>query len=352
MSGRGLGGIAANDSCLIFGDRDITDFLDVFYCLDLKTGRQIWKVEYPAIGKLDYGNTPRATPVIYDDRVFLAGAFGNIRCVAITSGKTIWQKSLKLDFGILKDFDWGYCSTPLLVEGKLIVNPGSTTASVVALDAETGKVVWKTAGGKIGHSSFIAGEFGGVKQIVGYDADSLGGWDINSGKRLWKVKPEFEGDFNVPTPIVFQQQLLVTTENNGTRLYRFEDDGTLHPQPVAINKKLNPDMSTPVVVGGKLFCVHKVMTCLSVNEGLKDQWKLRDESLSDYAAIIASQNRLLVVGNGELLLFDATSPQARIVSRLRVFEEKTELYSHPALVGTRLIIRGEKGLKCIDLAGN
>lgn len=42
---------------------------------------------------------------------------------------------------------WGLCGTPLLVDDKLIFAPGSPEASIVALDAKTGKVLWKTPGG-------------------------------------------------------------------------------------------------------------------------------------------------------------------------------------------------------------
>jgi hypothetical protein len=36
--------------------------------------------------------------------------------------------------------------------------------------------------------------------------------------RLWRLVPAFDGDFNVPTPIAVDGKLLVSTENNGTRL--------------------------------------------------------------------------------------------------------------------------------------
>ena len=64
----GLGGIAATHKYVLFGDRDLDDFHDVFRCLDAGSGEVLWEVKQLAIGTLDYGNSPRATPLIVGDR--------------------------------------------------------------------------------------------------------------------------------------------------------------------------------------------------------------------------------------------------------------------------------------------
>src|ERR1039458_5029996 len=56
---------------------------------------------------------------------------------------------------------------------------------------------------------------------------SLGGWDPQSGERLWTLTPPAEGDFNVPTPLAVDGKVLLATENNGTRLYGFGNDGKI-----------------------------------------------------------------------------------------------------------------------------
>ena len=132
-----------------------------------------------------------------------------------------------------------------MVGDSLIVNPGAPEASLVALGLYTGEVIWKTPGGPPGYGSLIVGTFGGVRQIVGYDADSLGGWDPNTGQRLWTLAPEKKGDYNVPTPVNVFGQLLVATENNGTRLYDFDSQGRILPVPVAQTRELAPAPRRP-----------------------------------------------------------------------------------------------------------
>ena len=75
-------------------------------------------------------------------------------------------------------------------------------------------------------------------QVVGHDAESLAGWDAASGERLWRLVPALEDDFNVPTPVPAGGRLLVSSENNGTRLYAFDDQGKIVPEPIALNDEL------------------------------------------------------------------------------------------------------------------
>jgi hypothetical protein len=119
---------------------------------------------------------------------------------------------------------------------------------------------------------------------------------------------------------------------------------------------LAPDTSTPVVTGGRVFGAHGGLHCLDARDGLRPIWRSDDDkTLGDYASLIADDRRVLVVTmTGELILLDATASASAsaIVSRLRAFEDDVEVYSHPALVGTRLYIRGGDSVVCIDLAAS
>jgi outer membrane protein assembly factor BamB len=347
-----LAGLSVSDGRLIIAERDLTDEYDYYRCLNANTGDLLWQIVFPARGKLDYGQSPRATPVIHNGKVYLLGAFGSLRCVSVADGSTIWERDLPGEFGA-KVPTWGMCATPLVVDDLLIVNPGGPDASLAALECATGRTRWTTPGSPAAYSAFICGEFGGRRQIVGYDQDSLGGWDVKTGERLWKLVPPNEGDFNVPTPIAVDGGVVVSTENNGTRLYRFDDTGRIIPKPAGEYGELAPDTSTPVVAGGRVFGAHEGLHCLDMRNGLRPIWRSEDATLGDYASLFADERRVLIVTmGGELILLDATTNASAIVSRLRVFEEDVEVYSHPALVGTRLYIRGGAGVMCIELGAS
>ncbi|MDB6067646.1 MAG: WD40-like repeat-like protein [Pedosphaera sp.] len=344
-----LAGLSISGERLILAERDFAEEHDVYRCLNADNGELLWGIKFPASGKLDYGQSPRATPVIHEGKVYLLGAFGDLRCVNLTDGKVIWERNLPHVFKTPVP-TWGMCSTPLVVDDLLIVNPGGTNASLAALDCATGSTRWTTPGFPAAYSAFICAEFGTRRQIVGYDQHSLGGWDVKTGKRLWQLVPPTEGDFNVPTPVAVDGGVLVSTENNGTRLYHFDQSGLIISPPAVAFAGLSPTTTSPVVTCGRVFGAHPDLCCLDVRNGLKPVWHREEESLGDHITLIADDQRVLVITlGGELILLDAKADSCVILSRLRIFEGDVEVYSHPALVGTRLYARGGSSVVCLDL---
>lgn len=350
MAGMGLGGVAATKDFVLVSERGLNNTFDVFKCLKADTGEEAWALRHPATGDLDYGSSPRTTPLISGDLVFLFGAFGHLHCVELKTGNILWQLDVRSEFKVETKLAWGYCGTPLLVDEKLIINPGAADASLVALEPRTGKVLWKTPGEPASYGSLQVGTFQGKKQIIGHDATTLGGWDITTGKRLWTVKPKKENDYNVPTPIPFGDQLLVTTENNGTRLYSYNPDGTIIHKPSATSMDLTPETHTPVVVGKHLYGIWKHMVCLDLSNKLTTTWQHDDDAFADHTSIVAAGNRLLVTTmEGEVLLLQADPKQFKLLGRMKAFENEKGLYAHPALVGNRLYYRGSDCIVCIEL---
>jgi outer membrane protein assembly factor BamB len=346
----GAAGLAATEQLVIVADRDPGDTSDTFRALAAADGSVRWTLRYPAAGKLDYGNAPRATPLVVEDKVYLYGAFGHLHCVELDSGNVVWKKNVRQEFNATDDIPWGMCSSPLVVDGKLIVNPGGPEASLVALDPATGRVVWQTPGESAAFSSLVVATLGGKRQIVGYDKTSLGGWDIETGTRLWSLVPPNKSDVNVPTPIVWQGSLIVSSENNGTRLYRFHSDGTIDPQPAAQNADLAPDSHTPVLVGDRLFGVWENLYCLDARAGLKTVWTSDDRAFQNYATAVGTSDRVLIVTQeGELVLLARDADRFEPVSRLRLFDDDPGVYAHPAFVGGRMYLRNSSAVYCLDL---
>ena len=96
------------------------------------------------------------------------------------------------------------------------------------------------------------------------------------------------------------------------------------------------------------------MYCLDLANGLESIWIGDDDAFCDSSPLFVAKDRVLAFGRGaELLLVDAESANFRIVSRLQLFTDREiqggEPLSHPALVGSRLFVRGENALLCVDL---
>lgn len=335
---------------MIVSDRGLRDTADVFTCLDAATGKARWTYRTPAEGNLDYGNSPRATPVISGTRAFVAGAFGHVAALDLATGKPVWELSFKDEYEPTDDRKWGHCATPLLVDDRLVLTPGAKDASVVAVNPETAKTVWASPGKPWGYGSPVACTLGGVRQLVGFDRDSLGGWNPATGKRLWRIVPEKPNDFNVPTPIpAGPDALIVSTENNGTRRYRFRPDGTADPKPTSAQKLLAPDTHSPVLTAGRVFGVWRRLYCLDAVT-LKVIWEADDPAFAGYCTLLASDTRVLVQAlSGELILLDATAADFTVLGRTKLFPDDRGVYAHPAVVGTTLYLRGESKLLRVEL---
>jgi len=93
------------------------------YALDIKTGRELWHV--PA------GDMMTATPVLYGDHVIFAAFDGKVRAVSTRDGAARWTYDAKL----------AIAGDVVLTRDRLLV--GSRSYDLIAIDAKTGKELWK-----------------------------------------------------------------------------------------------------------------------------------------------------------------------------------------------------------------
>jgi outer membrane protein assembly factor BamB len=366
LQDRGLGGVTATERWVLATDRDRAAGRDLLKFFDANTGRLALRVQLvrpPAEKpdpKLDYGESIRSSPVIHGNRAYVLDAYGVLfscplpqtdaptREIAVQGIRT---QSMVEKF---KLSTWGVASTPLLVDDLLVVNVCGTKTSLLALRPDAMQLLWKGPGYGTGYASCIAGTFGGRRQILGYQSASFSGWDVETGSLLWTVRPAVDGDYNVPSPIVVDQhRVLLATENNGTRLYTFDDRGILQPDPTAVNEDVTPDTVTPVAAAGFVYCTSgDTLFRLDLNDGLKTDWTSRDEAFVGHATLLADvdgQRLLVVTYSGELFLFDVSAAVPQLKSRRRPFglAVDEEIYSHPALVDNRLYLRGTNALMCV-----
>jgi len=273
-------------------------------------------------------------------------AIGQCVCLDLAKGVLLWKRSLPEEFNG-KITTWGHCSSPLVADGKLIVSPMGPEAGIAALDPRTGATLWQTPGEGQPHASYIVGTFGEAVQIVGYDGPEIAGWDLATGRKLWRAKPKQPSDYNVGTPVNVDGKLLVATENNGARLYTFEKGGKIVPKPVATNEDLSPCIPTPVCAGGLIFGGASELMCLDAKT-LKTLWTESDEeAVASFTMRIGGNGRLLVLSEeGDLLLVAAKAGKFELLGKMKVCG-KTK--SHPALADGKLYVRDAKALYCYDL---
>lgn len=356
QASRGIGGIAANARWVVVAGRSEDNTRDRIQAFDADTGQQLWVHEYEAPGELDYGASPRATPLIHAGSVYALGALGHLRCLSLATGRLLWKRTMAEFSGTLPE--WGHAASPLIADGRLIVLPGGREAAIVALSPDTGRTLWKTPGGPATYASPIVAKLGGIRQVVAFSqydkrSTALSGYSVATGNRLWQLHDDSENYYVVPTPTVWNGHLVIATEMNGLRMYRFGAQGTIDAEPVASSSEQFPTSVSPVVIESQLISYDGWTTCHDLQNSLKLIYKSHRRADDDHVSFIASRNRAIGLGSkGRLTLYSMVEGHLTETSRLRLFDQNSdvEIWSYPALVGDRLYLRARGRVHCLALS--
>jgi outer membrane protein assembly factor BamB len=181
--------------------------------LDRRTGEKRWTQAAPTtrIELYHVTSSPAAaTPACDGQRIYVFfGSYG-LLCYDL-EGNLVWSREL----GPFQD-EFGSASSPILVDGKLILSADHDVKSfVMAIDCATGKTLWKTdrPGATRSYSTPVVITIGGRRQIVMAGALQLAAYDADDGEKLWWV----DGLARIvnPTPAHGGELLYVATWSPG-----------------------------------------------------------------------------------------------------------------------------------------
>lgn len=192
----------------------------VVYAIDKRTGKINWERVAHQAEPLDkrhikstYANSTPAT----DGRIVVAW-FGSQGVYAYDlSGRFLWRVDLgRLDLGAydIPTYEWGPASSPIIWNDLVILQCDTQTDSfLLALDAATGKTVWKTDRDEIpswGTPTIANTASGSV--LVTNASNFIRGYDPRTGKELWRLGGSSR--ITAPTPI-FGADLFVVASGRG-----------------------------------------------------------------------------------------------------------------------------------------
>jgi arylsulfatase A-like enzyme/outer membrane protein assembly factor BamB len=346
LPANGVGGVAAAHDLVVASSRDANDREDIFAFFDA-TGVELFRLNYASKLELDYGNSPRATPVILDDIVLCLGAGGQLHAVDVESGDVRWKTHFVDDLGGRMPA-WGYSSSPMVIGDEVIVQPGGLESAWVGLDLETGKPKWKSTGRQGAYASPLALRKGDLLELIGCDDKSTGAWNGKTGERLWEIRPRNDRDFNVPSPVLVDDKLFLVSENNGARLYQLPDMGQkLDKQPtlLAETEDLAHDSNSPVRVGKWIAGVHEGLIVLDPAKSLKLHARFDDPLLNSYCSLIVEENRILMTCYGGVaILVEVTESGIKELGRHTFEEPNEDILAHAAFDKGVYYVRGPSWL--------
>jgi hypothetical protein len=322
---------------------------EVVACHSVTTGKPVWSHrDATRFYESNGGAGPRGTPTLSGGRVYTFGATGILNALDARDGTVAWSRNVASDTG-RKVPGWGFASSPLVVDGMVIVAAGGELA---AYDLATGNRRWLGPKGGAGYSSPHLMTIDGVEQVLllsGAGATSVAPAD---GKVLWK--------YSWPTDVRIVQPALASDSDvlmgigeglGGSGMRRIavaHGTGGWTVQERWTTNGLKPNFNDFVVHEGHAFGFDgSILACIDLQDG-KRKWK-GGRYGNGQLVLLPDQHLLLVLSEeGELALVGATPDRFTEIARFPAMQDKT--WNHPVLAGNVLLVRNGQEMVAFRLS--
>ena len=318
------------------------------YALDAATGKKIWEVAAGKPFRERRGHGPRGTPTIDGNRLYALSADGTLVCLDAQSGKQAWGYNVVEKFGA-SVLHWGISESPLVDGDRLIVTPGGSGASVVALNKSNGALLWKSQSDEAGYSSAIAFDVGGWRQIAVFTGEAVVGLNVNNGELLWRYDKVSNRTANIATPIFHQGHLFVSSDyGTGCALLKLtREGGGVKATEVYFSREMKNHYSSSVLVGEHLYGFSSaILTAMKFMTG-EVAW--RDRSVGKGSVAYADGHLYTLGENGTMALVEATPAGYKEKSRFTIARGEFPTWTPPVIANGRLYLREQDNLYCYDV---
>ncbi len=359
--GRGMASVSvAGGKIYTMGGRKGGQFI---VALDAATQKEVWAAKL-----CDKGGEPRCTPTVDGALVYALSSEGDLVCVSATDGSEVWRKSFTADFGNAPKPTWQFSESPFVDGDKLIVVPGSAEAVVAALNKKTGEILWKTAAtleGKghngAGYTGVVVSNAAGIRQYVTLVGKGAIGVDAQSGKLLWQYNRVANGTAVIPTPLVWEDYVFVSSGyGTGSALLKIAKGAGTDGSPVTAEEQYFLNASTfqnhhggMVRIGDHIYAGkghnNGFPICLEWKTG-KVVWQQERGPGKESAAVIAADGNLYFrYQDGIMALIEASPAGYSEKGTFKLATVNGPSWPHPAIHDGKLYVRDQDVLLCYSL---
>jgi outer membrane protein assembly factor BamB len=315
---------------------------DIVYCLDAKTGKEIWTFEY-AQPAGNYAG-PRATPVVDNDRLYTFSRNGDLYCIDTKKGKELWHANLS-EHGA-QNIRWGLSSSPLIVNNMVIVN---VCEHGVAFDKKTGAKIWASPSAKTGYASPVLHELDGKQILLMFGLKHVYGVAPDTGKELWSYEWITKYNINASDPIPFKDKVFIGSGyNRGCTLL---DIGSGVATKSWESSNLRTHLASAVLIKGYLYAIDGntgggVLRCVEIKTGT-EKWSNEE----GYENLMAADGKLITIDKaGDLSVVEATPAGFKELARGNVLGKEAKNWTAPVLANGMIYCRNAAGtMVCVDV---
>lgn len=318
---------------------------EVVRAFDRDSGKQIWSANWAGSMKVPWyarsnGSWTRSTPAFDGERLYVGGMLDVLVCLDAETGKEIWRVDLAKRHGRpIPQF--GFVCSPLIDGEHLYVQAAD---GLLKIDRRDGRTLWRVFDEVEKDKSFSAfsspvlGELNGRSQIVAQSRETLAGFDPVSGGLLWEIPVKSSHGQNILTPTLHSGGVFTSSYGGRSQLLAVMKPGDEFDVVKRWDNKLQAYMSSPVIIDGHayLHLRNERFSCMNLKNG-DIAWITR-EKFTDYASLVASGNRILMLDSeGTLHLIAANPKEFRRIGQRQVADAET--WAHLAVVEGGLFVR-------------
>ena len=323
-----------------------------------------WSQPWQTMGKMTDG--PLATPAWSNGALYTVGVHGRVQCRVAATGRLLWEQTPEDIDGVPSYREYGHAESPLVQDGRVFVSlwtadeTDEPRGSLLALDAQTGDLLWRAIPEKIAYPSPVWARIHQRDQVIVRTWERLVGLDPETGAELWSHEASAAGiRRDCATPLVVGDVVYLSNFAHGTIAVQVRPVGAWR------NGRLPPDApgrleavrifrsgglgcltSSPLWHDDHLYGLHKKgrFACLDATTG-KRRWAHR--AFGEHLSTLQFGRELLALDeSGELARIRLT-PEALVVQQTWDIGEYT--WAHPAVDSDRFYFRDGSDLVCLPL---
>ena len=301
-------------------------------------------------------NGTRSSVCINDGKLYIFSGVGTLYCLDEVSLNAVWTKDLLKDFDG-RELQFGMAENPLIVGDKIFATPGGVKNNMVALNKNTGELIWSSAG--LGTASTYSSPIyigdQSVPMVVTYVAaaqqggrssandNKLVAFNADTGEVLWSHSQPSENTINPNTPIYSDGLIFSSTGyRGGSYLLRLKDGGKAVEQ-VWHNPADNQHHGF-VKVGDYVYITgqnNRGFYCIDWKTG---ETKYRENNYALSAMVFADGMLYCYEDRGRMSLIKPNPNKFELVSSFNVTIGDNQHWAHPVIHQGVLYIRHGKAL--------
>jgi outer membrane protein assembly factor BamB len=320
-------------------------------CLDAASGTQLWQHEWDAdYGSMEYGSGPRASVTLHDGRAYALGAAGMALCLEAEKGSVVWQVDMVKEHAA-KVPTWGFAASPVIDGPRVLLHVGAQPqGSVLALDVQTGKLLWRGGPDPAGYCTPEIITHGGGRQLIAWGPQHIQSLDPDTGAVLWTYPYKITYGVSIAQPIYRDGLLLVSGYWHGTKTLR------LGAKPTEVSLAWEKEIGMCGLMAAPLF-KDGVVYLLDKTTGLQAIELQSGKILWSDANTLTPKDRnpqmslvWLRESEGLATLLNASGELVHVRLQATGFEELGrhqiigKTWAHPAFAGNRVFARSDSEL--------